>query len=90
MLLGTQEPSDFADAKIITQGKAIFNNSVYKLLMNLDLDAATDIGKLVTINQNEKNLIMDFNQGEGLFVCGNRRIPIKVMVTQKELIEMGG
>ena len=34
-LLITQQPSDFADPSVITQGKAIFDNASYYLVMGL-------------------------------------------------------
>ncbi|MBR2068091.1 MAG: hypothetical protein IJ875_07555 [Solobacterium sp.] len=89
MVLGTQEPRDFADDSILTHGKAIFNNSTYKIIMLLNKDACNDVSKLVTLNSNEINLIQDFQQGEALFICGDRRIPIKVIATEAELAEMG-
>ena len=89
MIAGTQQPGDFADERIITHGKAIFNNAVYKITMHLDKDDCADIGKLVRLNYNETDLIQRFAQGDALFVCGNRRIPIHVLATDKELAEMG-
>lgn len=85
--LATQEPRDFADDKILTHGKAIFNNSAYKLILHLDKDPAIDVSKLMTINENELLQIMSYNRAEGLFVCGERRIPIRVLATEKELQE---
>jgi len=89
MIAGTQQPGDFADERIITHGKAIFNNAVYKITMHLDKDDCADISKLVRLNYNEIDLIQRFTQGDALFVCGNRRIPIHVLATDKELAEMG-
>jgi energy-coupling factor transporter ATP-binding protein EcfA2 len=89
MVVGTQEPRDFADDRILTHGKAIFNNAAYKIIMLLKKDACSDVSKLVTLNFNETNLIQDFQQGDALFICGDRRIPIRVLATQAELTEMG-
>ncbi len=88
MLLGTQEPRDFADERYLTSGKAMFNNSVYKLIMGLNQDAVNDVAKLENINENETMMIQQFEQGQGLFICGNRRIPVAVLVTQQELSDM--
>lgn len=89
IILATQEPSDFSDSSILTHGKAIFNNCAYKLIMNLNRDAAFGVSKLITINENEFNMIQNFDRGQGLFVCGNRRIPIRVFATNEELDEIG-
>lgn len=85
--LATQEPRDFADDRILTHGKAIFNNSAYKLVLHLDKDPAIDVSKLMTINENELLQIMSYNRAEGLFVCGERRIPTRILATDKELQE---
>jgi hypothetical protein len=45
--------------------------------------------KLERINPTEADLIQDLNQGDALFICGDRRIPIHVMATNAELREMG-
>ena len=86
--LATQEPRDFADPAILTHGKAIFNNCAYKMILHLDKDPAIDVSQLVNINENEFNLIMNFERTECLFICGERRIPIKVLATDKELKEL--
>ncbi|MBQ1900732.1 MAG: hypothetical protein II153_07445, partial [Erysipelotrichaceae bacterium] len=85
--LATQEPRDFADDRILTHGKAIFDNSAYKLILHLDKDPAIDISRLMSINENELMQIMSYNRAEGLFVCGERRIPMRVLATDKELQE---
>lgn len=85
--LATQEPHDFADPKILTHGKAIFNNCAYKLILHLDPDPARDVSQLVNINENELNYIMSFERAEALFICGERRLPIRVLATEKELSE---
>ena len=89
MMIGTQNPRDFADPTVLTYGKAIFDNAVYKFLMGLDKDSTNDIAKLVSLNPSEMNLIMGLRQGEAIFVCGDRRIPIRVWATEQELNDIG-
>lgn len=89
MVIATQEPRDFADDKVLTDGKAIFNNSVYKIILGLNKDACNDLKKLENINENEEYWIQRFGQGDALLMCGNRRIPIHVIATHEELAEMG-
>ena len=88
MLVGTQEPRDFADPSVLTDGKAIFNNADYKIVMGLRKDACDDMMQLERINPTEADLIMGFERGKALFICGERRIPITMEVTSKELQEM--
>lgn len=88
-VIGTQEPKDFAVDKVLIHGKSMFNSSCYKIIMQLERDAITDLKKLCTLNENECNLIEQFHQGDALFVCGSRRIPMHVTPTDNELAEMG-
>ena len=85
----TQQPSDFADPAVITQGKAIFDNASYYLVMGLRKQATEDLAKLIDLNENEKESIKRYSQGEALFVCGNRRMQINIVVTKEELESFG-
>jgi DNA helicase HerA-like ATPase len=90
MVIGTQEPHDFADSRIITDGKAIFNNSAYKIVLGMNNDATNDLNKLESINENEAYWIENFGQGDALMIIGGqRRITIHVTPTRNELAEMG-
>lgn len=85
----TQQPSDFSNPTVITQGKAIFDNASYYLVMGLKKQAAEDLALLIDLNDNEKESIKRYSQGEALFVCGSRRMQINVVVTEKELESFG-
>ena len=85
----TQQPSDFIASNMIMHGKAIFDNAAYYLVMGLRKQAAEDLAMLVDLNDNEKENIKRYNQGEALFVCGNRRMQIDVTLTDEELESFG-
>ena len=85
----TQQPTDFADPKVFVHGKAIFDNASYYLVMGLRKQAVEDLAKLIDLNDNEKESIKTYSQGEALFVCGNRRMRINVILTQEELDSFG-
>lgn len=85
----TQQPSDFSDPSVITQGKAIFDNASYYLVMGLKKQAVEDLSRLIDLNENEIESIKRYNQGEALFVCGSRRMRINVIVTDEELESFG-
>ncbi len=85
----TQQPTDFADPKLIVHGKAIFDNAAYYLVMNLRKQATEDLAKLIDLNESEIESIKYYNQGEALFVCGNRRMRINIVATQEELDSFG-
>ena len=71
------------------QGKAIFDNASYYIVMGLKKQATEDLGLLIDLNDNEKESIKQYNQGEALFVCGNRRMRINIVVTPEELSSFG-
>ena len=85
----TQQPSDFAAPAVLMQGKAIFDNASYYLIMGLKKQATEDLGLLIDLNDNEKESIKQYSQGEALFVCGNRRMRINIVVTPEELSSFG-
>jgi len=85
----TQQPTDFSDPGVITQGKAIFDNASYYLVMGLKKQAVEDLSKLIDLNDNERENIKGFTQGEALFVCGSKRMTINVVVTEQELDSFG-
>ena len=88
-IISTQQPTDFSDPAVITQGKAIFDNASYYLIMGLRKQAVDDLAKLVDLNDNEKDSIKRYNQGEALFICGSRRMRINIVVTPQELESFG-
>ncbi len=85
----TQQPTDFCDPAVITQGKAIFDNASYYLVMGLRKQAVEDLSRLIDLNDSEKESIKGYNQGEALFVCGSKRMRINVVVTEQELDSFG-
>ena len=86
----TQQPSDFSDPTVIVQGKAIFDNASYYLVMGLKKQATEDLARLIDLNESEKESIKKYSQGEALFVCGNKRMRINILVTEEELESFGG
>ena len=85
----TQQPTDFAAPNLIMHGKAIFDNASSYLIMNLRKQAVEDLAKLIDLNETEKERIKYYNQGEGLLICGNRRMNMTVIATQEELDSFG-
>lgn len=88
-LIITQQPTDFAAPNVLVHGKAIFDNASYYLVMGLRKQAVEDLSQLIDLNENEKESIKGYQQGEALFVCGDRRMRINVIVTQDELDSFG-
>ena len=57
--------------------------------MGLRKQAVEDLSKLIDLNEAEKEQIKYYNQGDALFVCGNKRMRIQVVLTQEELDSFG-
>ena len=53
------------------------------------IDRISEYIAQTVLNENEKEAIKRFSQGEALFVCGNRRMQINVIVTEDELESFG-
>ena len=85
----TQQPTDFAAPNLIMHGKAIFDNASSYLIMNLRKQAVDDLSKLIDLNETEMERIKYYNQGEGLLICGNRRMNMTIIATQEELDSFG-
>ena len=85
----TQQPSDFAAPDVLMQGKAIFDNASYYLVMGLKKQAVEDLSRLIDLNDNEKENIKRYNKGDALFVCGSKRMQISVIATDAELDSFG-
>jgi len=85
----TQQPTDFAAPNVIVHGKAIFDNAAYYLIMGLKKQAVDDLSRLIDLNEQERDSIKRYSQGQALFVCGNRRMRINVIATQQELESFG-
>ena len=88
-ILITQQPTDFSDPSVITQGKAIFDNASYYLVMGLKKQAVYDLSLLIDLNDSEAESIKQYGQGEALFVCGSRRMRINVIASDAELESFG-
>ena len=85
----TQQPTDFAAPNVLVHGKAIFDNASYYLVMGLKKQAVEDLSRLIDLNEQEKDSIKRYSQGQALFVCGNRRMRINIIATQQELESFG-
>ncbi len=85
----TQQPTDFAAPNLIMHGKAIFDNASYYLVMGLKKQATEDLALLVDLNESEMDSIKHYDQGDALFICGSRRMRIRVLCTQEELDSFG-
>ena len=85
----TQQPTDFAAPNLIMHGKAIFDNAAYYLVMELKKQAVDDLALLIDLNESEKETIRYYGRGDALFICGSRRMRIRVLCTQEELDSFG-
>lgn len=73
---------------VLAEGKAIFNNASYKLILGLDKDATKDLRKLTALSDNEIKRIARFSQGDAILIAGNKRLPIEIKATPDQLALM--
>ena len=70
-------------------GKAIYNKTSGVFLTDNYLIATNSNLKLIDLNESEMESIKYYNQGEALFICGNKRMKIQIVITQEELDSFG-
>ncbi|QIK86367.1 hypothetical protein G7061_06985 [Erysipelothrix sp. HDW6B] len=93
-VLATQEPLDLNSDVLVggvqmrVHGKAILNNSAYKVLKRMSKDAVGAIRELMELNDTEADRIKNFGLGDGLLCYGERRILMTTLATEKELREI--
>ena len=93
-LIATQEPLDLNSDVLVggvmmkVHGKAILNNSAYKVLKLMNKDAVGAINELMELNDTEVERIKSFGQGDSLLCYGDRRILMTTLATEKELDEI--
>ena len=73
---------------IAIHGKAIMNNSTYKIIKHLEKDAIFSLSEVMTLTDTEKEAIETFERGDALFIAGKKHMMINVLATQKELEEI--
>ncbi len=81
---GTQEVKDYNNDKIHVHGKAIFNNATYRVIFNLEMDGILELGKLINLTDQEMDTIRFLSPHYCLFEIGNRKIPVHILLSNKE------
>lgn len=81
---GTQEVKDYNNDRIQVHGAAIFNNATYRVYFNMELDGIFELGKLVHLTDQEMDTIRFLLPHYCLFENGNRKIPVYILMSDKE------
>ena len=81
---GTQEVKDYNNDRIQVYGAAIFNNATYRVYFNMELDGIFELGKLVHLTDQEMDTIRFLLPHYCLFENGNRKIPVHILMSDKE------
>lgn len=84
-LTGTQQVNDYLADGIKAEGKAIFDNSTYQIIMNLLKGGVEDLSQLISLSDNEKEIIESLPPHAGLFSVGNKKSVINFIATDEEL-----
>ncbi|MBI2573948.1 MAG: ATP-binding protein, partial [Candidatus Wildermuthbacteria bacterium] len=77
----TQDVGDFMKSEY---GKPIVNNSSIQLLMKQSPSAIEVVQKTFNLTSEEKNLLLETEVGEGIFLAGQKRVAIKVVASPTE------
>ena len=77
----TQDVEDFLSQDI---GKAIVTNSALQVLLKQSSAAIDKVGEVFHLSQGEKQLLMGANIGEGIFIAGQHRAPIRIIASKDE------
>jgi type IV secretory pathway VirB4 component len=87
--VATQQISDFLSAieGARNYGKAIIGNSISKLILGLQGDDIEDLKRhnVINLSSEEERIIGKMEQGEGIYVVGNKRVHIKIDHTPMEM-----
>lgn len=86
---GTQEVKDYNNDRIQVHGAAIFNNATYRVYFNMELDGIFELGKLVHLTDQEMDTIRFLLPHYCLFENGNRKIPVHILMSDKEKNSFG-
>jgi type IV secretory pathway VirB4 component len=81
---GTQEVKDYNNDRIQVHGAAIFNNATYRVYFNMELDGIVELGKLVHLTDQEMDTIRFLLPHYCLFENGNRKIPVHILMSERE------
>ena len=88
-ILITSKPYLFATSKNEKISVEIFKNASHNIVLNLNKRNVDALSRLVLLNDNEKNSIRKYGQGEGMFICGGKRMRINIVVTSEDLEAFG-
>lgn len=77
----TQDVGDFMKSEY---GKPIVNNSSIQILMKQSPSAIEVVQKTFNLTAEEKNLLLETEVGEGIFLAGQKRAAIKVVASPAE------
>lgn len=94
LIFSSQEPTELNSADLVegkpvrVHGKAILNNSAYKIIKRLDKDAVSSLSELMSLNETEQRTVMSFQMGDSLFAYGDTRMFTHTLATNRELEEI--
>lgn len=85
----THAVNDVLNDKVKLYGQALIDNSCYKLIMGCDGKNLEETSKLLKLTEQEENILLAKNRGEGILFAGNVRVPIRVEVRENFLKMFG-
>lgn len=88
----TQNLNDFLAPEIKQYGQALLDNSTYKFFFGTDGQDLAEIVRIYNLNQDEKGILSQKEQGRGLLFVGSGHmlINVKALAWEKEYLVGGG
>lgn len=77
----TQDVEDFLD---VDYGKSIISNSAIRILLKQSTAAVDRLQKVFYLSDGEKNMLLTFGVGEGIFFAGPSHVAIQIIASESE------
>lgn len=84
LMVITHSLVDFLDPAVIRHGQALVDNPVYKLIMGQGDKDVEALERLMTLSEKELQTIAEGIRGEAILVAGDRRVHVKIEITEYE------
>ena len=84
VITATQDLIDYFSLEDGKYGKAILNNSRFKLILQMEEDEARLVQANMALTEAEVAQVTRFQRGEGLLCIGRNRVPISIHASRKE------
>lgn len=89
LLTITHNLVDFFDPAVRRYGQALVDNTTYKFLMGQEGKDIEALQRLMSLSDKEIQILRDGGRGKALFIAGNKRLDMKVQISEDEKVWYG-